>query len=717
MRTTIHIFIASSNELKEEREKCIPIIHHLNKSHRHLALEPILWEYEMVSGSYYKYKNIQDAINPKLKQSHLAVFMFYSKLGKYTREEFEYSNAEKKKLFAFFKSGFSPDRGSIKSFDKLLAFKESLNDNVLYENFTGLGEFEKLLYRSLNQYLSETYPIGKVATTGETINALSQSNLHLIKALNAKEQEIKKLRNKLERSPAKNSQDRLTRLMEEKDAISRELAKSEDVIKQQAKDKADLQRQLTTQKGKDKLKAKALREIEKENYSRAEEYLKESARESIEETATTFYELGKIKKLQLQYKDSFYYYELAAKIEPLNILYLNDAGMMAYQLGLYVKAIAYLKKSLTLSIEKYGKEHTNVAICYHYLGLIHTIKSEYDKAIRYFNKALVIDKKFYGKEYPAVATHYGKLAIAYMFAGHNDTAIDYYGKAIAIGKKFYGEDHPEMANFYNDMGLSYHYKGEYDTAIAYQTKALAIDRKFHGEAHPHMAFRLNNLGLAYNEKGEYQKAIRWLNKALAMDKKIYEGDHPSMATVYSNLGNSYRYMGNYDRSIRYFEKALEIDLKFFGEEHLDTVTNLNNLGLVHWDNAEYDKGFECLNRALSLAVKFYLDNHPIVATCHCNVGMIFSDMCRHNEALRHFNKALEIDKRFSGEQHPDVATDYNNIAMTYESKGNTKRAIATFEKSIAILLKFHPANHPNVKEVERNLAALLRKMKRKKKTK
>jgi hypothetical protein len=102
MRETVKIFIASSAELKAERERCILLINQLNKSHKHLQLEPIEWEYDMIHGNNPGYETIQDAINPKLKESDVAVFIFYSKIGNYTRQEFELVTKQNKRLFAFF---------------------------------------------------------------------------------------------------------------------------------------------------------------------------------------------------------------------------------------------------------------------------------------------------------------------------------------------------------------------------------------------------------------------------------------------------------------------------------------------------------------------------------------------------------------------------------------------------------------------------------------
>ena len=69
--TNVKIFIASSAEVNKERDKCIRYINQVNKSHEHLHLEPVEWEYDMPHGSYPGFADVQKAINPLLKDSSL----------------------------------------------------------------------------------------------------------------------------------------------------------------------------------------------------------------------------------------------------------------------------------------------------------------------------------------------------------------------------------------------------------------------------------------------------------------------------------------------------------------------------------------------------------------------------------------------------------------------------------------------------------------------
>jgi GTPase SAR1 family protein len=155
-KTPLKIFIASSGELEKERDQAILVLTRLNNAYKDLHLEPVRWEYAMVRGSFPEHENISAAIIPKLQESELAVFIFYSKLGVYTLEEFECAKNEKKKTLIFFKTGFSPNNAAEEeAFNKLKDFKSSLTDTVLMIDFDTPAAFAHELYANIHLCLSE----------------------------------------------------------------------------------------------------------------------------------------------------------------------------------------------------------------------------------------------------------------------------------------------------------------------------------------------------------------------------------------------------------------------------------------------------------------------------------------------------------------------------------------------------------------------------------
>ena len=607
----IKIFIASAGEVKAEREKAILLLNDLRKAHRHLDLEAVEWEYDTVPGSQPGFETVQDAINPKLEQSHIAVFIFYSRIGHYTKVEFDLAQQLGKKFFVLFREGFSPsNEDEIEAFKVLIQFKNGLNKTVVHEQYDGEEGFSHRLYRCLNLYLSETHP------SGEINRQLSDQNNALIQLLEEKRLEVEQLRTQL---PTPEANEQIIQLNEKIARIEAQLLQSEELRQQQAADKAALEQQLVGQRESDQFKAQALEAVEKGDYIEAENLLQESAKDRIAATASTFYELAKIKNLQLQYREAFDYYELAAKIEPNDSLYLNDAGRMANQLGYADKAIAYYEKSLPLAIAEYGEWHPNIATGYNNLGLAYDSKGEYARAIAFYEQGLAIGKEFYGERHPDIATWHNNLGGAYYSTGEYELAIGYYEKALDVDKEFYGDRHPNTAIDYGNLGSAYRSKGEYDRAISYCEQALVISKEFYGERHPDIATGYNNLGFAYKGKGEYDRAIGYYEKALDIDKEFYGERHPSIAVGYNNLGSAYRSKGEYDRAIGHYEKALAIGKEFYWEQHPDVASSYNNLGSAYRGMGEYARAIMYYEKSLSILVEFLPPQHPNIAITQKNL--------------------------------------------------------------------------------------------------
>ena len=91
------VFIASSNDVVKEREK-------LEKLLKEIRLEPVLWENE---DQAITSKSFQDFLDENgLKQSEIVIFLIKSKIGEYTKHEFELAYKELgriiKKIYIYF---------------------------------------------------------------------------------------------------------------------------------------------------------------------------------------------------------------------------------------------------------------------------------------------------------------------------------------------------------------------------------------------------------------------------------------------------------------------------------------------------------------------------------------------------------------------------------------------------------------------------------------
>lgn len=572
-KQTVRIFIASAGEVKEERQKAILSINHLNKSHQHLDLEPIEWEYDIVKGNNPGFANIQDAINPDLKKSDIIVFVFHSCIRPNTRIEFNFASENNKKIFTFFRDGFSPkNKAEHTAYGELLDFKDGLSNTILKNPYNTVEAFEDDLYQQLNQYLYENY-------SEKNTGSISAEISTLIRLLSEKEDKIKQLEQGQGMLPNAGVLKELELLKQEKDDIRNQLQQSDEIIKQQAKDKEALEKQLALQNNNE-LKAQALAAVEEKDYDKAEELLIQSAKDSFNKAATTFYELAKIKRLKFKYHEALSSYEMAIRLDPKNSMYLSEAGAMAENVGFYDKAIEFFGRALEIYKETLGEEHEDMIVYYGELGLAYDGNGEYDKAIELYEKALGLSIKHYGEKHPLVSTQYNNIGASYSNKHQFEKAIGYFEKALAISVEHYGEIHPVVSNQYNNLGYTYDSLGTYDKAIEYLEKSISINLKYYGKEDAQMSTAYNNLGEVYRKKGENDEAIANYMKALAIDKQFNGEEHPNIAFDYNNLGLAYLNKKQYDDSIKHIEDALSIFEKFLPPEHVHIKTVKENLAEI-----------------------------------------------------------------------------------------------------------------------------------------
>ncbi|UCH94735.1 MAG: hypothetical protein JSV88_31365 [Candidatus Aminicenantes bacterium] len=86
--------------------------------------------------------------------------MFYWKLGKFTLHEYQLALQKKKKVFLYFKKGFSPEnKAENEQYRQVLDFKDKVEkeNKVLFKQYNTVGEFEKFLKDDLTLYLAQEY--------------------------------------------------------------------------------------------------------------------------------------------------------------------------------------------------------------------------------------------------------------------------------------------------------------------------------------------------------------------------------------------------------------------------------------------------------------------------------------------------------------------------------------------------------------------------------
>jgi hypothetical protein len=131
---TVKIFLASSLELKGDRDKFEQLIYRETKNKyikQGIFLELVMWEDFIDAMSQTR---LQDEYNKVIAECDIFVMLFFSKVGKYTEEEFEtafktFKENNKPQIYTYFKN-VPNNFGEIKQEQimSLFNFKNKLNN-------------------------------------------------------------------------------------------------------------------------------------------------------------------------------------------------------------------------------------------------------------------------------------------------------------------------------------------------------------------------------------------------------------------------------------------------------------------------------------------------------------------------------------------------------------------------------------------------------------
>ena len=146
----IKLFLASSSELAGERKDFEVFINRKNNDWipQQVHLELILWEDFLDAVSKTR---LQEEYNKAIRKCDIFVMLFFTKVGRYTEEEFEtafgqFKATDKPFIFTYFKDGeISTGNLNLESLISLTAFQKKLAD--LGHFYTRYKTIDELIYK------------------------------------------------------------------------------------------------------------------------------------------------------------------------------------------------------------------------------------------------------------------------------------------------------------------------------------------------------------------------------------------------------------------------------------------------------------------------------------------------------------------------------------------------------------------------------------------
>ncbi len=608
----VRVFIASSDELKSEREAFDTLFAHLNSIFkvRGVMLETVKWEFlDSSAGSMHK----QEEYNRELKTCDICVVMFWQKFGDYTKAELDVAYDElcagrkPNKLYIFFKE---PAEVST----EMQAFKSAFDKNYSYGHFYGkfatldklqldfILQLEHFLGSSLLKVENSQVKIDQIVVAHLDNIPFAADNEHYIELrdqLKELNEDIEDLESSVTLSAAK--EERLSKKRQKRNEIEKRLQEHEQFLLGAAVRVA----RFTGERISERMK-RAIELFNEGKVSQANTLLDEAerdadqilcgiqelksvGRESVDELlvkvsctlADERYFIDKrISSAESLYKKAL---ELAHECDyeqkKLHRL-LSDYFDFLSKYGRGKESLVIALQGLELSERLFGEKSAEVATCYNEVANAYLDLADYNQALVYFTKGLTIHEKVLGADHLSTVISCNNVGSAYDYLGDSESALVHYFKALEGCKKILGVEHPDTATLYNNIAGVYSRLGQLNDALDYYLDSLEVRAKTLGFDHPHTALSYNNIACVYDKTGDHTKALELYLKALKTREKVLGIEHPYTAQSYNNVGCVYSRIGDYSKSIEYLSRALDIMQMIYPEDHPLLLECRQNLDTV-----------------------------------------------------------------------------------------------------------------------------------------
>lgn len=216
--------------------------------------------------------------------------------------------------------------------------------------------------------------------------------------------------------------------------------------------------------------------------------------------------------------------------------------------------------------------------------------------------------------------------------------------------------------------------------------------------------------LRFDASTDFTKLFFLIPYAEGILNQLSTGDLTSniLGRFQNNLGIVVMQAGNYEEARDLLEKALKNDLANLGEQHPDVAIRRSNLANVYRNLGKYEKAKVLFEEALQSCLAYFEEQHPNVALSRSNLANIYRDLGEYEKARDLLEDALKSSLSNFGEQHPTTAVRRSNLANVYSDLGEYEKARDLFEITLKNSLVNFGEQHPNVAISRSNLANVYR---------
>ena len=249
--------------------------------------------------------------------------------------------------------------------------------------------------------------------------------------------------------------------------------------------------------------------------------------------------------------------KLEHEINPL----LEEANKY-FEAGKFYEAKPLIERALELRESALGREHPDVVLLRHNLGVLHYYLGQFSEAERIYKQTIPLIERQLGSNHPEIEKYHHDLQLL-----HEVMKKRIEGARVVLPEK----GPPQISEGFFEDWKRLEDSGQYDIALKMGKELIHASEKYYGSEHKDMANLLNKVGTLYWKAGRYQEAAELFERSLKIRQQHYGAMSSVVANSYNNLASTYREQGMYERSEVLYKQAIEI---------LDNLGEYNTLSNV-----------------------------------------------------------------------------------------------------------------------------------------
>lgn len=650
---TIKIFLASSEELKQDRLEIADLVENLNIKLNKIDfnIQLVKWEY-LDSSMGIKHK--QEEYNDKLKTCELCIVLYWTKFGMYTKQELDTAynrlcaGDNPKKLYVYFKD-------SAELTDELRVFRDSFPQQYghFYCSYSNVDTLKADFLLQFMEYQSTAIAntgIVEVKNGKVIINGKEYVSLQNVPFAGNNEEYNLLLKN------IKKTQ-KLLAITDEDDPdysdYASELQELEEKLSKMESslwDTALMITRLSTTKCSERLK-RAMDLFTRGDNKGAQAILNENEIEKDVEHNLNLIKLGEEGRKGI-----------ATNIEEYRLKIKTIENEMEERW--YSKVDELYKKCIKLGKDILEKE--DYASLLSDYGDFLKGESEYEKIEEIYKESLSIlyelEQKQKGSCDKLICWNLRNLSEYYINSNQYTLAEKVLTELLEFLKDT--DDSARKADALYHLAYLHSMMLKYELAEEELKKAIALAEGSGSELNKDVLTHcLYQLGLLYKNTNRLTEAEDYANKTI----KIYLTDCPDIkdsfaARVYQLLGNIYSLEGKNPTSIQMHKKSEEINRELMKRDpnayRISLVCDLGNLSAIHAQIGDYDTAIQELKEALenitTLFEKYPLQYSEFYAHVVQDLAHLLKNTKKYKEATDLLKKSLEayeILKNTDAERH------------------------------------------------------------------